>query len=805
MASNDNHILLFPFISFFSLLQINSCMAQIVKGGSWFPDSGITPSDIDSTLFTHLFCAFADLNASTNQVVISSANAQSFAAFTGDVQQKNPSVLTLLSIGGGSSNATDFATMASQSSSRKTFIDSSIALARSSGFHGLDLDWGSPDTEDKMANLGLLLREWRAAVSAEAANSGEDALLLSAAVQYSPHYWSPTDYPVAAMAASLDWINVMAYDFFAPNWSSTTGPLAALYNPASRELQHHFPFKAYSVKVVIFLIYAAFEIVAPFNLGNGLSGDDGVSAWIQAGMPAKQIGLGIPFYGSAFTLADANNHGYFAPINGSAISSEGMIQYNQITKYISLNNATTVYNSMVVYAYCYSGRTWISYDDKQTISTKVAYAKGRGLRGYFAWHVAGDDNWVLSQAAQEASEDQQQRQWFWPVILILIAVVVLLIFGLICYLQRRTLKSKGISGVIKGFSSRLKTLVWKGESFESGTPSLRTFDYVTLEAATDDFSSENKLGEGGFGAVYKGKLPEGRYIAVKRLSKTSKQGLKEFENEVKLTASLQHVNLVRLIGFCTDREEKMLIYEYMPNKSLDIYLLDPIRKYSLDWVKRVHIIEGITQGLLYLQEYSNFTIIHRDLKASNILLDDEMNPKISDFGLARIFRKGDLEANTSQIVGTYGYIPPEYVRKGIYSRKYDVYSFGVVLLQIISGRRTSCYYGLNENLNLLEYAYELWKDDKCMEFIDPSLDDSSSSCKLMRCMQMALLCVQEKPEDRPSMLEVFSMLKNESSAVNFPKKPAFSIRKDEDEDDECLLREAIHSVNDASISELFPR
>ncbi|KAI6703209.1 hypothetical protein NL676_012345 [Syzygium grande] len=152
-----------------------------------------------------------------------------------------------------------------------------------------------------------------------------------------------------------------------------------------------------------------------------------------------------------------------------------------------------------------------------------------------------------------------------------------------------------------------------------------------------------------------------------------------------------------------------------------------------------------------------------------------------------------------------GYVPPEYVRKGIYLRKYDVYSFGVLLLQIISGKRTSCYYSLNENLNLLEYAYEQWKYDKCMEFIDPSLDDSSSSCKLMRCMQVALLCTQEKPGDRPSMLEVSSMLKNESSAVNFPKKPAFSINKDEDEDDKCLHREAIHSVNDASISELFPR
>ncbi|XP_030468443.2 class V chitinase-like [Syzygium oleosum] len=342
-------------------------MAQNVKGGYWFPDSGITASDIDSTLFTHLFCAFADLDASTNEVVISSANAQSFAAFTSDVQQKNPSVVTLLSIGGGSSNATAFATMASQSSSRKTFVDSSIALARSNGFHGLDLDWEYPDIDEKMTNLGLLLQEWRTAVTAEAASSGEDALLLSAAVYYSPHYWSPTDYPVAAMAANLDWINAMAYDFFGPGWSSTTGPLAALYDP-----------------------------------GNGLSGDIGVTAWIQAGMPAGQIVLGFPFYGRAFTLTDANDHGYFAPFTGPAISSDGSIVYNQITTYISQNSATTVYNSTVVSAYCYSGTTWISYDDTQTISTKVTYTKGKGLKGYFAWHVAGDYNWVLSQTASSS-------------------------------------------------------------------------------------------------------------------------------------------------------------------------------------------------------------------------------------------------------------------------------------------------------------------------------------------------------------------------------------------------------------------
>ncbi|MED6146447.1 Cysteine-rich receptor-like protein kinase 21 [Stylosanthes scabra] len=170
--------------------------------------------------------------------------------------------------------------------------------------------------------------------------------------------------------------------------------------------------------------------------------------------------------------------------------------------------------------------------------------------------------------------------------------------------------------------------------------------------ATYNFSRDNKLGEGGFGAVYKGKLPNGQEIAVKRLSKSSNQGLEEFKNEIALTARLQHVNLVRLLGYCTKRDEKILIYEYLPNKSLDHFLFDPRKSILLDWRKRAIIIEGVTQGLLYLQEYSNFTIIHRDLKASNVLLDQKMNPKISDFGMARIFRKYDLEANTSRIVGT---------------------------------------------------------------------------------------------------------------------------------------------------------
>jgi len=187
---------------------------------------------------------------------------------------------------------------------------------------------------------------------------------------------------------------------------------------------------------------------------------------------------------------------------------------------------------------------------------------------------------------------------------------------------------------------------------KSQYPNLQDFSFAVIKASTDSFSSKNKLGEGGFGPVYKGKFADGQEVAVKRLSESSKQGQEEFINEVTLTAKLQHVNLVRLLGFCTKKEEKLLIYGYMPNKSLDCYLYDQVGQALLEWEKRVHIIEGVTQGLLYLQEYSRFTIIHRDLKASNILLDNEMRPKIADFGIARLFRKDEHEANTGRIVGT---------------------------------------------------------------------------------------------------------------------------------------------------------
>ncbi|KAK2650856.1 hypothetical protein Ddye_018345 [Dipteronia dyeriana] len=230
------------------------------------------------------------------------------------------------------------------------------------------------------------------------------------------------------------------------------------------------------------------------------------------------------------------------------------------------------------------------------------------------------------------------------------------------------------------------------------------FDFESILAATDIFSEANKLGKGGFGPVYKGSFPGGQKIAVKRLSRVSGQGMEEFKNEVVLIARLQHRNLVRLLGYCIEGDEKILLYEFMPNRSLDFFLFDPNLGELLDWEIRFNIILGIARELLYLHQDSRLRISHRDLKTSNILLDEEMNPKISDFGLARIFEGKQTEGSTNRVVGTYGYMSPEYALDGFFSNKSDVFSFSVVILEIISGKKNTGFYNSQEALSLLGYV-----------------------------------------------------------------------------------------------------
>ncbi|XP_058071125.1 cysteine-rich receptor-like protein kinase 10 [Magnolia sinica] len=334
---------------------------------------------------------------------------------------------------------------------------------------------------------------------------------------------------------------------------------------------------------------------------------------------------------------------------------------------------------------------------------------------------------------------------------------------------------------------------------------LPIINLAAIQVATDNFSNENKLGEGGFGPVYKGMLSDGKEIAVKRLSSCSGQGLEEFKNEVTLIAKLQHRNLVRLLYYCIERREKLLIYEYMPNTSLDAFLFDPVKRSQLGWERRHNIIGGITKGLVYLHEDSRLRIIHRDLKASNVLLDYEMNPKISDFGMARFLCGNQSQVNTNRVVGTYGYMAPEYAMGGVFSVKSDVYSFGVLLLEIISGKRNSSLHLPEDAESLPIYAWRLWCDGRAMELIDPLLAESCPTNQVLIWIHIALLCVQQDPTDRPTMSSVILMLKSESMKLTQPTQPGFFFARAVVESDKSSASVKFCSNNDVTISSLEPR
>ncbi|KAL5196922.1 hypothetical protein ABZP36_000434 [Zizania latifolia] len=375
------------------------------------------------------------------------------------------------------------------------------------------------------------------------------------------------------------------------------------------------------------------------------------------------------------------------------------------------------------------------------------------------------------------------------VVVVIVVVIVLAACGLLTWKCRRRIKEKfGIGGRQKPELLLLRPVreakrdfsgpkqAEHEESDESKNCELPLFAFEVLATATDNFSDKNKLGEGGFGHVYKGSLPGGEEIAVKRLSRTSGQGLEEFKNEVILIAKLQHRNLVRLLGCCIECEEKILVYEYMPNKSLDAFLFDPARRGLLDWKTRFHIIEGIARGLLYLHRDSRLRVVHRDLKASNILLDDDMNPKISDFGMARIFGGDQNQVNTNRVVGTLGYMSPEYAMEGLFSVRSDVYSFGILILEIITGQKNSSFHHMEGSLNIVGYAWQLWNGDMGEQLIDPAIRGTCSPREALRCIHMALLCVQDHAHDRPDIPYVVLTLGSDSSVLPMPRPPTFTLQ-----------------------------
>ncbi|KAL3523552.1 hypothetical protein ACH5RR_016386 [Cinchona calisaya] len=296
------------------------------------------------------------------------------------------------------------------------------------------------------------------------------------------------------------------------------------------------------------------------------------------------------------------------------------------------------------------------------------------------------------------------------------------------------------------------------------------YSYNTLAIATHNFPSENLTGMGDFGPVYKGILFNGQEIAVKKHSNYSR--IKELINVLKVHSRVQHRNIVKLLGCCAEREEYLLVYEYMPYGDLDSFLFAPPKGYLLGWYTRTCIIEGIGRGLLYLHRDASLTIIHRNLQARKILLDAELNPKISDFSLARVLETSRDESELTGFVGAPGYIDPEYFVRFRVSEKSDVYSYGVLLLEIVSGKRNWVFDYDNNEMSLIKHAWELWIQRKTMNLVDPKLRDTSNEMQIQRYVHVGLLCVQASAIDRPDMSTVLSMLNSEIAELPRPISPS---------------------------------
>ncbi|KAJ6926115.1 LRR receptor-like serine/threonine-protein kinase [Populus alba x Populus x berolinensis] len=367
-----------------------------------------------------------------------------------------------------------------------------------------------------------------------------------------------------------------------------------------------------------------------------------------------------------------------------------------------------------------------------------------------------------------------------PVVVTSAIVLFFLVMGIICWKfyfqdkykrERGTLKST-IWGLIHGHHNALT--VASGGGVHAPKPELQddlkgldlktgSFTLRQLRAATNNFDPANKIGEGGFGSVYKGELSDGTVIAVKQLSPKSRQGNREFVNEIGMISGLKHPNLVKLYGCCIEGDQLLLVYEYMENNSLARALFGAeTGALLLDWPTRFKICVGIARGLAFLHEGSVIRIVHRDIKGTNVLLDKDLNAKISDFGLAKLSEAENTHIST-RVAGTIGYMAPEYALWGYLTDKADVYSFGVVALEIVSGRSNSSYNPTNESVCLLDWAFVLQKRGNLMAMVDPKLRSEFNKEEAEKMIKVALLCANASPSLRPTMTAVVSMLEGQTS------------------------------------------
>ncbi|KAL8257878.1 hypothetical protein R6Q59_029919 [Mikania micrantha] len=313
---------------------------------------------------------------------------------------------------------------------------------------------------------------------------------------------------------------------------------------------------------------------------------------------------------------------------------------------------------------------------------------------------------------------------------------------------------KNYDGDVKssGFADEKVTDSVKGKRFSSQRANVaHSFTFRELATATQNFNNVNLIGEGGFGSVYKGRLESGKVVAIKQLNLNGVQGNQEFIVEVLMLSLLRHSNLVTLIGYCTDGDQRLLVYEYMPLGSLENHLfdLDPDQQ-PLDWRTRLKIAVGAARGLEYLHCKANPPVIYRDLKSSNILLDHDFKPKLSDFGLAKLGPVGDNTHVSTRVMGTYGYCAPDYAMSGKLTLKSDIYSFGVVLLELITGRKAIDMTKKAGEQNLVAWARPFLKDrKKFVQLVDPMLQGRFSVRSVHHVIAVTAMCLQEQANFRP--------------------------------------------------------
>ncbi|KAG9142589.1 hypothetical protein Leryth_011673 [Lithospermum erythrorhizon] len=318
---------------------------------------------------------------------------------------------------------------------------------------------------------------------------------------------------------------------------------------------------------------------------------------------------------------------------------------------------------------------------------------------------------------------------------IILSLVILSLFGVAYYVRRKRMFAE----VVEDWEHDYAT---------------RRFSFKDLYVATEGFKEKELLGTGGFGRVYRGVLPDSKIeIAVKRVSHESRQGMREFVAEIVSLGRLRHRNLVPLLGYCRRKNELILVYEYMPNGSLDKLLYDQNENGCLSWNQRFRIIKGVASGLFYLHEEWEQVVVHRDVKASNVLLDNEMNGRLGDFGLARLYDHG-TDPQTTHVVGTLGYLAPEHTRTGKATTSSDVYSFGAFLLEVICGRRPIDHRATSESLILVDVVYTWWKKGDILKAVDPNLRNNYVSQEAEMMLKLGMLCSNSESVDRPSMRQV---------------------------------------------------